>query len=67
MGICLKFTPDFNELRTAATILTPYAIITRYPGDLPDISNQEASDALNLARQTWRFVLDHLPEEIRIP
>ena len=33
---------------------------------LPDISNQEASDALDLARQTWRFILDHLPEEARI-
>ena len=66
VGMCLKFTPDFNELRAAATILTPYAISTRYPGDLPDISNQEASDALDLARKTWRFILDHLPEEARI-
>ena len=53
-------------LRSAATILTPYAITTRYPGDLPDISNQEASEALDFAQQTWWFILDRLPEEARI-
>jgi len=66
VGLCLRFTHDFNELRTAATILTPYAVTTRYPGDLPEISNQEARDALELARQIWNFILNHLPEEARV-
>ena len=66
VGMCLKYTPDFNELRKAATILTPYAVTVRYPGDLPEISNQEAREAVELARQTWRFILDQLPEEARI-
>ena len=66
VGTCLKHTPDFDELRKAATTLTPYAVITRYPGDLPEISNQEARDALELARQVWRFILDRLPEEASI-
>jgi HEPN domain-containing protein len=66
VGICLKSSPDFEELRKAATNLTPYAVTTRYPGDLPEISNQEAGDALELARQTWEFILIQLPEEVRL-
>ena len=69
VGLCLKFTPDFNELRTAATLLTPYAVTTRYPGDLPEISTEEAVQALDLAKQTWEFILHHLPalERIIVP
>jgi len=63
----LKHTPNFNELRTAATTLTPSAVTTRYPGDLPEISVQEAREALQWAQQTWKFTLAYLPEETRIP
>jgi HEPN domain-containing protein len=64
VGMCLKFTPDFNELRLAATVLTPYAVTTRYPGDLPEISNQEGRQALDLARKVLIFILAHLPAEV---
>lgn len=63
VGICLQFSADFDDLRTAATTLTPFAVITRYPGDLPDISAQEAREALELARQIRDFILVHLPPE----
>ena len=67
VGMCLKFSSDFDVLRTAATNLTPYAVTTRYPGDLPDISAQEAREALILARQIMDFVLDRLPKEFHLP
>jgi HEPN domain-containing protein len=66
VGMCLRFTPNFDELRTAATTLTPYAVTTRYPGSLPEISAREAQDALASARLIWEFILAHLPEEARI-
>ena len=66
VGICLKFTPDFDKLRKAATTLTPFAVTMRYPGELPEISTQEARDALELARQIWGFVQERLPKEARI-
>jgi HEPN domain-containing protein len=65
--MCLKFSSDFDILRNAATTLTPFAVTTRYPGDLPDISAQEAKEAINLARQIWDFVLTHLPNKAHIP
>jgi HEPN domain-containing protein len=67
VGICLKFSSDFNALRYAATLLTPFAVTTRYPGDLPDISANEASDTLDQARLIWDFVLTRLPGEVHIP
>jgi HEPN domain-containing protein len=66
VGMCLRFSSDFEILRSAATSLNPFAVITRYPGDLPDISDHEAMDALNHAYQVWQTVLAHLPEAARI-
>lgn len=67
VGMCLQFSNDFEELRTAATTLTPFAVITRYPGDAPDISEQEARQALVLAHQIWNFVLMRLPKDVHLP
>jgi len=67
VGMCLKFSSSFDALRTAATNLTPFAVTTRYPGNLPDISAQEAREALDQARQIWNFVLARLPKQAQIP
>lgn len=62
----LAWDPSFEELRTAATTLTPYAVASRYPGDLPELTEAEAQEALTLARQVWDFVLQRLPSEVQI-
>jgi hypothetical protein len=59
--MCLQFDNAFNTLRDAATSLTPFAAATRYPGDLVDISDQEARKALAQAPQIWDFILARLP------
>jgi len=66
VGMCLKLSSSFDALRTAATSLTPFAVTTRYPGNIPAISAQEAREALDQARQIWNFVLARLPKEIHI-
>jgi HEPN domain-containing protein len=66
VALCLEMDVDFEELRMAATTLTPYAVSTRYPGDIPDISHQEAQDALALAHQVWEFVQTRLPKQAQI-
>ena len=63
---CLALDPSFVESRAAATTLTPYAVASRYPGDLPELTEAEAREALILARQVWDFVLQRLPPEVRI-
>jgi len=64
VGICLGLSNDFEILRTAATTLNPYAVTTRYPGDIPEISAIEAREALVFSMQIWEFVLRKLPSDI---
>jgi len=63
---CLPLDASFEELRTAATTLTPFAVASRYPGGLPELTEAEAQEALTLARQVWDFVSERLPPEARI-
>lgn len=41
-------------------ILTPYAVAFRYPGDLPELSHQEAEDAFSLAQFVWDSIIKKL-------
>jgi len=66
VGICLLFEQQFETLRKASTVLTPYAITTRYPGDLPELSCQEANEALTLAQQIFDFVLERIPPDTQV-
>ena len=61
VGECLLTHPSFNQLRTAATTLNPYAVALRYPGDMLELSEVEAREALALAREVWEFVLERIP------
>jgi HEPN domain-containing protein len=65
MGECLEFDESFQELRNAATTLTPYAVNARYPGDLPELTIEEAKEAFKLSQQVWEVVIGLLPPEIR--
>lgn len=62
VAICLKHDSGFENLRQAATTLTPYAVSTRYPGDMPEISMREASEAVSLAQFVWEFVKSRFPQ-----
>ena len=63
VAICLSIDTSFGDLREAATTLTPYAVITRYPGDLPEIPRNGAEEAIRLAHLVWDFVTDKLPPD----
>jgi len=63
VGMCRKFDTSFDALREAATALSPFAVATRYPGDLVDITFQEAKDALAQAGQIFDFIMSRLPRQ----
>jgi len=44
-----------------AIVLTPYGVELRYPGDRPDATEDEAREAVTLARQVRDAVLPLLP------
>jgi len=63
VSMCLHFDPAFEQLRQAAASLTPYAVTFRYPGELPELTAEEAEQAISFSRQVWEFVLKRLPPE----
>jgi HEPN domain-containing protein len=63
VGKCLPFDQDLQDLRQAAVTLTPYAVTFRYPGDLSELTPEEAERAYILAQQVWDFLIVKLPQE----
>ncbi len=63
VGKCLSFDQDLQDLRQAAVTLTPYAVTFRYPGDLPELTLEEAERAYTLAEKVWNFLIMKLPKE----
>jgi HEPN domain-containing protein len=61
---CIEIDHDFEELRDAAEILTPYATAFRYPGDYLEPSDTEAQEAIELADLALKFVMQRMPHEI---
>jgi len=58
-----------HESRFAACVqtgrlLTPYARIFRYPGELEEPTEQQFKQALSAAQELWGFVLSVLPEGV---
>lgn len=63
LDLCETVEPGFADLREAAERLTPYAVEVRYPGDVLEISVEEAQQALAAAQVVWNYVLILLPRE----
>jgi HEPN domain-containing protein len=62
---CVETDPKFEDLRIAAVILTPYAAVLHHPGDIPDISNEQAYTAIELAQQAYEFILAKMPQALQ--
>jgi len=65
MDLCEAEEPGFASLREETESLSSYAVEIRYPGDAPEVSLEEAHQALAAAEALWDFVLDLLPRELR--
>ena len=51
---------DVPENLLSADGLTPYAVETRYPGNLEPISDPDVDDAVRLAQSTVKWAAEHL-------
>lgn len=58
---CESIEPDFSRFASAAKVLTPYAVRSRYPGYSPAPSLPESEEAARLAAEIVQFVRDRLP------
>jgi HEPN domain-containing protein len=60
VDLCVSLDVAFKTLYPTAQNLTVYAVGIRYP-EFTEPTPDEAQDALDMARQTWDFVLQRLP------
>jgi HEPN domain-containing protein len=63
VGKGLQFDQDLQELRLASVTLTPFAVTFRYPGELPELTLDEANKAYVLAEEMWHFLIERFPKE----
>lgn len=61
---CAEIDADLEPVLHRAAPLTEYAWRFRYPGPEGQPSVDEAGDALEVAREVHRSILDRLPEEV---
>jgi HEPN domain-containing protein len=61
---CADLLPQIEPRLRRAAGLSDYAWQYRYPGDLDEPNEEEAEDALNLARETMTTILSFLPSEV---
>jgi len=62
---CLRLDPGLEDLLRRAAPLTEYAWKFRYPGDPEELAPAEAAEALGIAQEVYRALLDALPPEVR--
>lgn len=61
LKLCEQIDIEFNSLVDSAEDLTPFYVSTRYPGDYPTYSFQDAEQAFQKAIKIKDFVLKRLP------
>lgn len=60
----LKIDSGLEHLVERAVPLTEYAWAFRYPGEAPNPSQEEAEEALHLAREVYQTILAKLPADV---
>ena len=66
LDVCEAEEPGFASLRKRTETLAPFAVEIRCPGEVMEVSRDEAMDALTTAEAVWKFVLNLLPEDLRL-
>jgi HEPN domain-containing protein len=61
----VELEPSVADLHEACSLLTPYAVDLRYPGDVGIVEPGEAEDALLMMNKAWSRIAVLLPPESR--
>ena len=56
LNLCTKYDNDFDTLKSIGSSLSPYATQIRYPSNAFDVTEVEAKQALNYAKEIIDFV-----------
>lgn len=61
----VPYEAGFSAWVDVGRLLTPYARIFRYPGDITEPSREQFNQAMSAAEGLYNFVLSLLPEEVQ--
>ena len=59
-NLIASVNPGISEELKDCDLLTPYGVEIRYPSDFPDVTFEEAKQAVELVRRTRQAILDAL-------
>ena len=65
LDLCIGIDDEFERLRERAEPLTRYAILGRYPAPGAEVTQAEATAAVEVAAGVSEFVLSRLPQQVR--
>ncbi|MBI3443588.1 HEPN domain-containing protein [Candidatus Woesebacteria bacterium] len=63
---CLRFSPEFSELKSKCQLLDRYYISTRYPpdaGPLSEFTDNEAEEAITYAQEVIEFIDENVSQQ----
>ena len=66
LDTAVELEPSTVDLKEACSLLTPYAVDLRYPGDVGVVEQSEAEDALFMMDRAWSRFAALLPPESRV-
>lgn len=65
--LCMKFLPEMEQFIETGAVLSEYAVETRYPTAIFEITKIKAEKAIEAARGIYEFVLKSLPDLEKLP
>lgn len=66
LDAAVELEPSTADLKEACSLLTPYAVDLRYPGDVGVVEHLEAENALSVMDRAWSRLAALLPPETRV-
>ena len=57
----------FEQFIDISEVLTPYATVFRYPGDVLEPASSEAEEAIKMAEDVFNFIFEKMPDEVKKP
>ena len=60
--LCMKFLPEMEQFIESGAALSEYAVETRYPAAIFEITKIKAEEAMETAHSIYEFVLKSLPD-----
>ncbi|MCH7556000.1 MAG: HEPN domain-containing protein [Planctomycetes bacterium] len=65
--LCMKILPEMEQFIETGAALSEYAVETRYPAAIFEITKIKAEKAAETARSIYEFVLKSLPDLEKLP